>query len=243
MLNKTLSTILLLVAGALAQTATPPSSQTTTPVKPAAGSVSKPGSTTAKPASQMAHPAAAANTSAKPVAKAPAQTSAKTTAKPAVKTTAKPAVKTAAKAPAMHAKKVAKPAYKASTPVKSAQAPPRPAGARPFTKTAGRRDPFVSPLRLQEDRMKSNPVCTTGAKCLIIEQVELKGVIKTQQGMIAMVENASKKQYNLREKDPVMNGQVMRITGDSLIFRETFVDNLGNQTTKEVVKKVTPPVI
>lgn len=110
-------------------------------------------------------------------------------------------------------------------------------------KTAGRRDPFISPLRLQEDRMKQTAVCTTGARCLIIDQVVLKGIVKTPEGMIAMVENSSKKQYNLREKDPVYNGQVLKITGDSLIFRETVTDNLGKQTTKEVVKKVTAPVI
>ena len=91
--------------------------------------------------------------------------------------------------------------------------------------------------------MKQTAVCTTGARCLIIDQVVLKGIVKTTQGMIAMVENASKKQYNLREKDPVYNGQVMKITGDSLIFRETVTDNMGKQTTKEVVKKVTAPVI
>jgi hypothetical protein len=61
--------------------------------------------------------------------------------------------------------------------------------------------------------------------------------------MIAMVENASKKQYNLREKDPVFNGQVMKITGDSLIFRENMTDSTGHQSTREVVKRVTAPVI
>jgi Tfp pilus assembly protein PilP len=110
-------------------------------------------------------------------------------------------------------------------------------------KTAGRRDPFISPIRLQEDKMKSTSVCTTGARCLIIDQVVLKGVVKTTSGMIAMVENAAKKQYNLKEKDPVFNGFVLKISGDSVVFRETITDNLGKQTAKEVVKRVTAPVI
>ena len=91
--------------------------------------------------------------------------------------------------------------------------------------------------------MRSTSVCTTGARCLIIDQVVLKGVVKTTSGMIAMVENAAKKQYNLREKDPVFNGVVQKISGDSVIFRETITDNLGKQTAKEVVKRVTAPVI
>jgi len=120
----------------------------------------------------------------------------------------------------------------------------KPAAEKPEpVKTAGRRDPFVSPLRLQEDKIKNSSLCTTGAKCLVAEQVVLKGIVKTPQGMIAMVENGSQKQYNLREKDPVYNGQVVKITGDSVIFRETITDNLGHQTTREVVKKVTAPVL
>jgi Tfp pilus assembly protein PilP len=110
-------------------------------------------------------------------------------------------------------------------------------------KTAGRRDPFISPIRLQDEKMKSTSVCTTGARCLIIDQVVLKGVVKTTSGMIAMVENAAKKQYNLKEKDPVFNGFVLKISGDSVVFRETITDNLGKQTAKEVVKRVTAPVI
>lgn len=121
----------------------------------------------------------------------------------------------------------------------------KPAAAQPEepVKTAGRRDPFVSPLRLQEDKIKSSSLCTTGAKCLVVDQVVLKGIVKTPQGMIAMVENAAQKQYNLREKDPVYNGQVEKITGDSVIFRETVTDTLGHQKTREVVKRVTAPVI
>jgi Tfp pilus assembly protein PilP len=73
--------------------------------------------------------------------------------------------------------------------------------------------------------------------------VVLKGVVKTPAGMIAMVENAAKKQYNLREKDPVYNGFVLKITGDSIVFRETVTDLLGNSSSKEVVKRVTVPAV
>jgi Tfp pilus assembly protein PilP len=96
---------------------------------------------------------------------------------------------------------------------------------------------------LQEERMRSNPACTTGARCLVISQVVLKGVVKTQNGMIAMVENAAKKQYNLHEKDIVQNGSVLKITGDSIVFQENATDPLGRSITKEVVKRVTVPAV
>jgi Tfp pilus assembly protein PilP len=106
-----------------------------------------------------------------------------------------------------------------------------------------RRDPFVNPLQLQEDKMKNTAACTTGARCLMIDQVVLKGVVKTQAGMIAMVENSAKKQYNLREKDPVYNGFVLKITGDTIVFKETTVDTIGKSNTREVVKRVTVPAV
>jgi Tfp pilus assembly protein PilP len=216
MLNKNLTMIALLAVTAVAQTTSTPA-KTTTATKPAT-QTSKPATAT-KPASQTVTPTPAAPKTASK-AKAPAKTTTKAAARPVPK--ASPA-----KVKADIQAKVDKPAAAQEAPLK----------------TAGRRDPFVSPLRLQEDRMKQTAVCTTGARCLIIDQVVLKGIVKTQQGMIAMVENASKKQYNLREKDPVYNGQVVKITGDSLIFRETVTDNMGKTTTKEVVKKVTAPVI
>jgi Tfp pilus assembly protein PilP len=187
---------------------------------------------------QTATSTAAQKKSVKPGGPA-SQTVGKTAPGPS-KASTKPATKTTAKKSAPV--KVQSPA-KVKSDIEAKVAKPSATKPAETVKTAGRRDPFVSPLRLQEDRMKGSALCTTGAKCLIVDQVVLKGIVKTPQGMIAMVENAAQKQYNLREKDPVYNGQVEKITGDSVIFRETVTDTLGHQTTREVVKKVTAPVI
>ena len=45
--------------------------------------------------------------------------------------------------------------------------------------------------------------------------------------MIAVVVNSLNKAYFLRENDPVFNGYVVKITGDSIIFKETLQDKLG----------------
>jgi Tfp pilus assembly protein PilP len=176
------------------------------------------------PASQQVLPAASKPMPAKPLPAAakPVAKQATATAKPAP---AKPQPNVAATNAA------AKPAAKAPVKVSSAVA------------NRNKRDPFMSPVRIQEDKLRGNPACTTGARCLQIAQVVLKGVVKTPSGMIAMVENAAKKQYNLREKDPVFNGFVLKITGDSIVFRETTTDMLGNSTSREVVKRVTAPVV
>ena len=60
--------------------------------------------------------------------------------------------------------------------------------------------------------------------------------------MIAVVTNAVDKAYFLRENDPVFNGYVVKITGDSIIFKETFRDRLGKALTRDVTKSITRPV-
>jgi Tfp pilus assembly protein PilP len=104
----------------------------------------------------------------------------------------------------------------------------------------GRRDPFVSPV---VNRSMIGSGCSMGKRCLAIGQISLKGVVKAEAGMIAVVVNAMDKAYFLRENDPVFNGYVVRITGDSIIFKETLQDKLGKSFTREVTKKITTPAV
>jgi hypothetical protein len=60
--------------------------------------------------------------------------------------------------------------------------------------------------------------------------------------MIAVVVNAMDKAYFLRENDPVFNGYVLKITGDSVVFKETFHDKLGKPLTRDVTKTLNRPV-
>jgi len=101
----------------------------------------------------------------------------------------------------------------------------------------GKRDPFVSPVVNRQ----SGSGCSTGKKCLDIEQVALRGVVKSDNGMIAVVTNGLNKAYFLRENDPVFNGYVEKITVDSIVFKETFQDRLGKPFTKDVVKRILTP--
>ena len=128
----------------------------------------------------------------------------------------------------------------AQTPAKKAPAPAGSPASKPAT-SGGRRDPFVSLAVVRAQQVGAT--CGTGKRCLVIDQVQLKGVVKTPNGMIAMVENQGGKAYFLRENDPVFNGYVLKITGDSVIFKETAVDNQGRTQTRDVVKRVNAPAV
>jgi len=81
------------------------------------------------------------------------------------------------------------------------------------------------------------------AKCLEIGAINLRGVVKSDTGFIAVVTNNLNKAYFLRENDPVFNGYVVKITGDSVTFQETIQDKLGKSFTREVVKKIFTPAV
>jgi hypothetical protein len=102
----------------------------------------------------------------------------------------------------------------------------------------GKRDPFFSPVVQQ-----NGSGCSTGKKCLEIGAINLRGVVKSDSGFIAVVTNNLNKAYFLRENDPVFNGYVVKITGDSVVFQETILDKLGKSFTREVVKKIYTPAV
>jgi Tfp pilus assembly protein PilP len=151
-----------------------------------------------------------------------------------------------AAAPKAEGKKDAKTAAAKTTTV--AAAAPAPAAAKPEpTKPKaedkkwamnGKRDPFFSPVVHQE-----GSGCSTGKKCLEINAINLRGVVKSDNGFIAVVTNNIGKAYFLRENDPVFNGYVVKITGDSVVFQETVQDKLGKTSTHEVVKKIFTPAV
>ena len=201
-------------------------------------------------ASKPAAPNAAASKPAGPtvipgqkIIAAPAPATAASKGAPAAKTatTAKPADnKVAAKPVAVIVPKTPEKGKKGQA--KSAVQAQNAAPAKPEEKKyamTGKRDPFLSPVVSH----MGGSGCSTGKKCLEIGQVNLKGVVKADTGMIAVVTNSMNKAYFLRENDPVFNGYVEKITGDSITFKETFQDKLGKSFTRDVVKKILTPAV
>ena len=228
-------------------------------LKPANAPASKPAPAVGTPVKAVAKPTAVPAPKAKPVAEkvaAPLPT-ASATAKPQAKT-AKPAVapkavpKIAAKEPVQAPKQQAAKDVKPAAPV-SAPAPGKPAADASKKGDAakqpkaedkkwsmtGKRDPFFSPVVQQA----GGSGCSSGKKCLEIGQINLRGVVKSDNGFIAVVTNNMNKAYFLRENDPVFNGYVVKITGDSVVFQESMQDKLGKPFTREIVKRIFTPAV
>jgi hypothetical protein len=212
--------------------------------KPVAGSPAKPAT-----GQTAAAKAAGVKPAAVPAAKGKAAPATKT-AKP--HDAFAPKQKAVAAAKAADRKSAAKPAATSkiaasekpadpskSDPGKSGEAAKAPKPEDKKWAMTGKRDPFFSPVLQQT----TSPGCSTGKKCLEIGQINVRGVVKAESGFIAVVTNSLNKAYFLHENDPVFNGYVVRITGDSVVFQESFQDKLGKPLTREVVKKILTPAV
>ena len=227
-------------------------------MQPKVAAQSKPAAPAAKPAVQAsAKPAGkpAVQASPKPAAQ-PGSKTAQASAKPAVHNPAPTKISIAPVAPQpkqgaqktkavahKEAKKEAAPkkaeAKEESKPASTDSAIAEPQKEKKTITAEGRRDPFISPVVSRA----SGPNCSIGKRCLAIDQISVRGVVKAESGMIAVVVNSLNKAYFLKENDPVYNGYVVKITGDSVVFKETVQDRLGKESTREVVKKITTPAV
>jgi hypothetical protein len=236
-LTKSLLMVAMLTGVAIAQTPATKSSSAPAPAKVSAPQAAQKAAVPAKSATAPAKPAPApvkqAAAPAKPTMPATKPEHVATTPHVATKHTmpkhvakAHPAAKKAAvvAAKTVAAEKPAAPASDATT------------DAAPEIKRG--RDPFVSVIM---ERSGNFSCAGTGKKCLIVDQVMLKGVVRSQNESIAVVSSTANKTYFLRENDPVYNGVVVKITPDSIVFRESVTDRLGKTVQREVVKKVNNP--
>ena len=156
------------------------------------------------------------------------------TVKPAPQNASQSATASARKKPAARRKgpQVSK---TSKTPANGATAP-----AAQTDGSHGRRDPFISAIHPANSTGPAGPPCATGKRCLSIPELTLHGIVKDATGkMMALVVTPTNRMYILRESDQVFNGSVVKITSDSVIFREYATDKLGHESAHEVVKKIT----
>ena len=172
----------------------------------------------AKPAQQPAKPAAKP---AVPAATKPAPQ----VAKPAVKPAAKPSAKSVAKAPA---KPAAKKAERAAAPRTSAPAESEVRMAR--------RDPFESLVGRQQGKGEKN--LPPGKAGLQVSTLRLDGIVKSPNGMIAVVSNPQARTYFLREGDHLFDGSVEKISMDGVSFHEEGKDAFGKPMERQVNKRI-----
>jgi len=232
--------ILALVASASAQQKptdkpVPVKSGTVSLAVPAKAPAPKPAAAQTKAATTQPATAPAVKTAP---AKAPA-VAVKTTPAPAKPTVAaKPVVKKIHKAaPKTETKLAATPADKpADKPVE----PESEKAKRVASIDHSKRDPFQTVIR----ERSAGGLCAGGGKqCLVPDEVALKGVVRSNGSIIAVVTTKDNRAYFLRENDPVLNGVVTRITEGSITFREKTTDIFGKSSMREVVKKINPTAV
>lgn len=101
----------------------------------------------------------------------------------------------------------------------------------------GRRDPFQSLIgpapKLQAGQ---RPIGPPG---FLIDEIKIQGVVKTkQQGLVAMINGPDNKSYLVKIGDKVLDGEIIRITPNSIVFRQEVNDPTRIERFREVVKEI-----
>ena len=103
----------------------------------------------------------------------------------------------------------------------------------------GRRDPFRSLIGPTPKIDAGNR--PEGLPGFLIDELKLQGIFKTRQGFTAMVNAPDNKGYSVRVGNKVLDGEVIRITATSIVFRQEVNDPTRIERYREVVKDLTPP--
>lgn len=102
----------------------------------------------------------------------------------------------------------------------------------------GRRDPFQSLIGPAPKRQSGQ---VPGPPGFLIDEIKLQGIVKTrQQGLVAMVNGPDNKGYLIKVGDKVLDGEVIRVTPTSVVFRQEVNDPTRIERFREVVKDISP---
>jgi Tfp pilus assembly protein PilP len=102
----------------------------------------------------------------------------------------------------------------------------------------GRRDPFISLNRRIEGGERG--VRPQGIEGFLIQELALKGVVKTPEGYISMLEGPDARSYFVRIGQKVYDGVVIAMDGTSVTFRQDVTDPLSPVKTREMRKDLYP---
>jgi Tfp pilus assembly protein PilP len=148
------------------------------------------------------------------------------TTQPAATPASKPAAKAAKKSTAKNT--AAKPAAKPTEGAATAEGEAR----------AGRRDPFESLVGRQQAQAAAAKNLPPGKAGLQVSTLRLDGIVRSSNGMIAMVSNPQARTYFLREGDQLYDGKVDKIAMDGVSFHELGKDAFGKPVERQVNKRI-----
>lgn len=103
-----------------------------------------------------------------------------------------------------------------------------------------RRDPFKSLLAARETAELRGPR-PEGIPGLLIDEIDLTGVFVMPEGPVAQVVSPEQdRSYLLREGDQLYDGDVVRISQDSVVFKQILDDPTALKPFREVQKQLNP---
>jgi hypothetical protein len=111
-----------------------------------------------------------------------------------------------------------------------------------FTYDPGnRRDPFKS-LLVGPERPEFRGPRPEGIPGLLIDEISLLGVWRTQKGYVAQVKASNQsRSYLIKEGDQLFDGDVVSINRDEVVFKQQVQDPTALKPFREVVKTLNPP--
>jgi Tfp pilus assembly protein PilP len=101
-----------------------------------------------------------------------------------------------------------------------------------------RRDPFESLTARQDAASKVAANLPPGKAGLQVASLRLDGIVKSPNGMIAVVTNPQQRTYFLREGDQLYDGKVDKIALDGVSFNEVGKDAFGKPVERQVNKRI-----
>jgi Tfp pilus assembly protein PilP len=101
-----------------------------------------------------------------------------------------------------------------------------------------RRDPFESLTSRQDAAAKISANLPPGKAGLQVASLRLDGIVKSPNGMIAVVTNPQSRTYFLREGDQLYDGKVDKIALDGVSFHEVGKDAFGKPVERQVNKRI-----
>jgi type IV pilus assembly protein PilO len=103
----------------------------------------------------------------------------------------------------------------------------------------GRRDPFVSllkPVSADQGVKTRRP----GMEGFLIQEVALKGIVRTPRGYTAMLLGTDGKSYFVQEGQRMFDGVVTKIDATAVTFRQEITDPLSTVKSRDVRKTLYP---
>lgn len=107
-----------------------------------------------------------------------------------------------------------------------------------FYKPGGRRDPFWDLLRGKSVKVKRE--AKEGIAGLLIDELELEGILLKEDEYIALFKGPDGKPYDVRIGNSVYDGEVIKIDMNSVVFKRLLTIALGGTKEKLITKRLTP---